>query len=271
MNPATTIGFIGAGNMATALIRGLLADGSPAASIGVSDPDASKTSTLAGDCGVTVFASNAALVSACDIVVLAVKPQIMEAVVAPLAEALHSTSCVLLSVAAGITLDRFGSWTSAAQPVVRCMPNTPALVGIGASALYASPTCSPQQKQQCEDILAAVGEVVWLQDEEQMNAVTALSGSGPAYIFLLIEAMQAAGESLGLPAAMASSLALQTALGAATLAKQSDVDAAELRRRVTSPGGTTAAALTQFESEDFRGLVKRALEQAARRSRELAG
>lgn len=257
--------------MATALIKGLLAGNTPATSISVSDPDTAKVRTLCEENGIAAATDNIMLAAQADIIVLAVKPQVMEDVVKPLAATLAGRGSLLLSVAAGLPLARFSAWTHESQAVVRCMPNTPALVGIGASALFANAACSDRQKQQAAAILDAVGETVWLQSEAQMDAVTALSGSGPAYFFLLIEAMQAAATELGLPADMAQRLALQTALGSATLAKQGDVDAAELRRRVTSPGGTTEAALKQFDTEDFRGMVSRALAKAANRSRELAG
>jgi pyrroline-5-carboxylate reductase len=220
--------------------------------------------------GVHTSTTNADLVQACDVLVLAVKPQVMAPVVGALKDALAGKSCLLISIAAGIQIDSLQQWTSAQQPIVRCMPNTPALVLAGATGVVANAHVSAQQKAAADAILKAVGLVCWLDNEEQIDAVTALSGSGPAYFFLMIEAMQAAGARLGLPVATANALTLQTAFGAAKLALHSDVDAAELRRRVTSPNGTTEAAIKQFESDAFRDLVDRALAKAAARSKELA-
>ncbi len=264
-----SIGTIGAGNMATALIEGLLATGVAPAKLWASDPSADKLQTLAAK-GVQVSTDNARLTSACDVVILAVKPQVMAAVTRSLRAALAAKPVLLISVAAGITCARLQEWTSAAQAIVRCMPNTPALVQAGASALFANSQVNVSQKALAQTILQSVGLACWLEDEKQMDAVTALSGSGPAYFFLLLEAMQAAGIELGLAPEVAKALSLQTAFGAAKLALASDVDAAELRRRVTSPGGTTEAAIRQFESEHFRAIVARALASAARRSAELA-
>lgn len=265
----TSIGFIGAGNMASALVEGLLATGVAPAQLWASDTEAAKLQTLATR-GVHTTTDNLAIVAACDVVILAVKPQVMGAVVQPLRAALAAKPLLLLSVAAGIPCSRLAEWSSPQQAIVRCMPNTPALVQAGASALYANAAVSSAQREIAGAILQAVGLACWLDHESQMDAVTALSGSGPAYFFLLLEAMQAAGIQLGLAADVAKALALQTAFGAAKLALASDVDAAELRRRVTSPGGTTEAAIRQFESEQFRDIVARALGKAAARSAELA-
>jgi len=264
-----TIGFIGAGNMATALIEGLLATGVSAASLYAADPGTEKLQALQA-LGVNACADNPQLVQACDVVVLAVKPQIMKAVLAPLQASFEQHPCLLISVAAGIRIASLSQWTHASQAIVRCMPNTPALVQAGASGLFANAAVTATQKAQASAILGAVGLACWLDNEAQLDAVTALSGSGPAYFFLMMEAMQAAGESLGLSPDVARQLCLQTAYGAAKLAQGSAVDIAELRRRVTSPGGTTEAAINQFEQDQFRTVVMRALEQAAKRSQELA-
>ncbi len=263
------IGTIGAGNMATALIEGLLATGVAPARLWASDPAADKLQPLATK-GVQVDTDNAHLLAACDVVIVAVKPQVMATVVQALRPALAAKPVLLISVAAGIPCTRLTEWTSPSQAIVRCMPNTPALVQAGASALFANSQVNPRQKTLALTILQAVGYACWLDDENQMDAVTALSGSGPAYFFLLLEAMQAAGIELGLSPAVAKALSLQTAFGAAKLALASDVDTAELRRRVTSPGGTTEAAIRQFESEHFRAIVARAIASAAKRSAELA-
>lgn len=265
------IGFIGAGNMASALIKGLVANGVTAGNILLSDPNADKTQALSQNNGATICEDNEALVQQADVVVLAVKPQVMEAVLSPLATSLTNRACLLLSVAAGISLDNLQQWSHPHQAIVRCMPNTPALVQSGASALIANQQASESQKAVADAILGAVGLVVWLDEERQMNAVTALSGSGPAYFFLLMESMQQTAVQLGLAPDIARQLCQQTALGAAKLAQNSDVDVAELRRRVTSPNGTTEAAIKQFEKDDFAAIVERALTQAARRSEELSG
>jgi pyrroline-5-carboxylate reductase len=175
----------------------------------------------------------------------------------------------VISIAAGIGIASLCEWLGGDIAIVRCMPNTPALVQLGASGLYANAQVSTQQREQAQAILAAVGIALWLDSEEQIDAVTAVSGSGPAYFFLLMEAMIAAGEKLGLAPATSRALTLQTALGAAQMAITSDVDAAELRRRVTSPGGTTERAITHFENSGFRETVNGALQAAAIRSQEM--
>jgi len=264
-----SIAFIGAGNMASALIDGLLADGWKTDQIRASDTDQARLDLL-GQKRVITSSDNSAVVSGADAIILAVKPQIIQDVLKPLKESLESSSCLLISIAAGITMDNLQSWTHPEQAIVRCMPNTPALVQLGASALFANAQCSDEQRQLANNLLKAVGVVSWLKQESDMAAVTALSGSGPAYFFLLIEAMQEAAIELGLDKKTAELLCQQTALGAARLAQSSDVDVSELRRRVTSPGGTTEAALRQFESDDFNAMVARALAKAAQRSLELA-
>lgn len=264
-----TIGFIGAGNMATALIDGLKARGWQGGQIWASDTDPARLDTLAAG-GVHTTTDNDAIVDAADVVILAVKPQVMADVLTPLKAALVDHDCLLVSIAAGISLANLQAWTHPDQALVRCMPNTPALVGKGASALVGNAHVSDRDRNRAGAILGAVGLACWLEDEADMDAVTALSGSGPAYFFLLMESMQAAAVELGLDPAIADQLCKQTALGAAELALASDVDVAELRRRVTSPGGTTEAALKQFASEDFNAMVARALGKAADRSRELA-
>ncbi len=263
------IGFIGAGNMATALIEGLLATGIDAAQLWAADTAQDKLASFAAK-GINTTADNAEIVRQCNIVVLAVKPQVMAPVVTALQPELRAKVCLLVSIAAGISCGSLQTWTHPEQPIVRCMPNTPALVQAGASGLFATSLVSEQQKQAAQDIMEAVGIACWLDNEAQIDAVTALSGSGPAYFFLLMEAMQAAATKLGLPADVARQLCLQTAFGAAKLALNSDVPAGELRRRVTSPGGTTEAAIKQFESEQFEAMVERALAKANERSQELA-
>ena len=262
------IAFIGAGNMAASLIGGLLAQGIPASHIRASDPGAEQRAKIADEHGIALFADNAEAILDADVIVLATKPQVLKDVCLALAPNLQDGQ-LLVSIAAGISCASLGNWLGA-RPIVRCMPNTPALLRQGVSGLYANAEVSPAQRELAEQLLAAVGMALWLENEQQIDAVTAVSGSGPAYFFLLIEAMTAAGEQLGLPKAIAAQLTLQTALGAAHMAVASDVDAAELRRRVTSPNGTTEAAIKTFQAGGFAELVEQALSAAAKRSAELA-
>jgi len=262
------IAFIGAGNMAASLIGGLLAQGIPASHIRASDPGAEQRAKIAAEHGIALFADNAEAILDADVIVLATKPQVLKDVCLALAPSLQDGQ-LLLSIAAGISCASLGNWLGA-RPIVRCMPNTPALLRQGVSGLYANAHVSPAQRALAEQLLSAVGIALWLENEQQIDAVTAVSGSGPAYFFLLIEAMTAAGEQLGLPKAIAAQLTLQTALGAAHMAVASDVDAAELRRRVTSPNGTTEAAIKTFQAGGFAELVEQALSAAAKRSAELA-
>lgn len=265
----TSIGFIGAGNMASALIEGLLDKGLAPARLWASDTDQEKLAGLAAR-GLGTSLDNRDIVAAADMVVLAVKPQVLPQVLAALQATLVAKPCLLVSIAAGIRIETLVAHTHPQQAVVRCMPNTPALVGSGASGLYANAAVTSTQKSLATALMEAVGTACWLEDEAQLDAVTALSGSGPAYFFLLMEAMQEAAVALGLPEQVARELCLQTALGSAKLARASDVDVAELRRRVTSPGGTTEAAIGQFEADGLRVIVARALARAASRSQELS-
>jgi pyrroline-5-carboxylate reductase len=264
----TRIAFIGAGNMAASLIGGLRAKGLDASQIRASDPGAETRAKVAAEHGIEVFADNADAIRDADVVVLAVKPQAMKAVCEAIRPSLKPNQLVV-SIAAGITCASMNNWLGA-QPIVRCMPNTPALLRQGVSGLFATAKVSIDQRQQAQELLSAVGIALWLNEEQQLDAVTAVSGSGPAYFFLLIEAMTAAGVKLGLPADIAAQLTLQTALGAAHMAVASDVDAAELRRRVTSPAGTTEAAIKSFQAGGFEALVETALGAAAHRSAEMA-
>ena len=264
----TRIAFIGAGNMAASLIGGLRAKGLEAELIRASDPGAETRSKVAAEHGIAVFADNAEAIKDAEVVVLAVKPQAMKAVCEAIRPNLKPNQLVV-SIAAGITCASMNNWLGA-QPIVRCMPNTPALLRQGVSGLFATAEVSAEQRQQAEELLSAVGIALWLDEEQQLDAVSAVSGSGPAYFFLLIEAMTAAGVKLGLPADIAAQLTVQTALGAAHMAVASDVDAAELRRRVTSPAGTTEAAIKSFQAGGFEALVEKALGAAAHRSAEMA-
>jgi pyrroline-5-carboxylate reductase len=264
----TRIAFIGAGNMAASLIGGLRAKGLDAAQIRASDPGEETRARVKAEHGIEVFADNAQAIEGVDVVVLAVKPQAMKAVCEAIRPSLKPNQLVV-SIAAGITCASMNNWLGA-QPIVRCMPNTPALVRQGVSGLYATAQVSAEQRQQAQELLSAVGIALWLDEEQQLDAVTAVSGSGPAYFFLLIEAMTAAGVKLGLPPEIAAQLTVQTALGSAHMAVASDVDAAELRRRVTSPAGTTEAAIKSFQAGGFEALVEKALGAAAHRSAEMA-
>jgi pyrroline-5-carboxylate reductase len=264
-----TIGFIGAGNMAASLIGGLIAKGFDPKRLFASDPNTDALQALAGRCGINACADNRAVVDNAEVLVLAVKPQVMESVLTDMATAVQVRQPLVISIAAGIGIASLCKWLGGDVAVVRCMPNTPALVQLGASGLYANAKVSTQQREQAQAILAAVGIALWLDSEEQIDAVTAVSGSGPAYFFLLMEAMIAAGEKLGLAPATSRALTLQTALGAAQMAITSDVDAAELRRRVTSPGGTTERAIAHFEQCGLRDIVDGALQAAALRSQEM--
>ena len=263
------LGFIGAGNMARSLIGGLLKQGFDAQHIIASDPSA-QCLQMVRDLGAQTAESNAALVASVDVVVLAVKPQVMADVLQPLAPLISQHKVLLVSIAAGINCASLSAWSSPTAPIVRCMPNTPALLQCGATGLYANARVSSQQRDLAQSILEAVGLAIWVDSEDQLDAVTALSGSGPAYFFLLMELMQANGEQLGLSAPMARALTLQTALGAAKMALDAEVDTATLRAQVTSPNGTTEAAIKSFQSNDFSKLVEQALNAAHQRSIDLA-
>ncbi len=266
-----TIAFIGGGNMAHCLIGGLLATGFPASQLLVADPDPDKGASYQTlDPAIIVSTSNADIASNADIVVFAVKPQIMRAVVTGLKNQICNTNKLIISIAAGIPESSITQWLEAAEAIVRCMPNTPALVQAGASALYANEHTNTEQREMAETIIRAAGVTVWVDDENQMDAVTALSGSGPAYFFLMMEAMQIAGEKLGLSVETAHLLTLETALGAAKLAIESGEDPAILRQRVTSKGGTTEQALKVLNENDYSGIIYKAMQAAAKRSAELA-
>lgn len=267
---STTIGFIGAGNMANSLIRGLLAQGVSSASIWAADVDTRKLQQLCDDTGIK-SAPTVDVAGKVDVLMLAVKPQVMRAVCEHIAPGVQAGSPLCVSIAAGITLTHLQTWLGADTAIVRCMPNTPALVGKGASGLFANTRVSEAQRQLAASIMSSVGLSVWLEQETDIDTVTALSGSGPAYFFLFMEAMQAAAQEMGLDAELARTLTYQTAAGAAELALRSTEDTAQLRRNVTSPGGTTERAIQQFEDGKLRELVNRSLQAARQRSMELAG
>jgi pyrroline-5-carboxylate reductase len=265
----TTLSFIGSGNMTGSLVGGLIADGWDPARIRASDPDAQQLERLQQRHPIFTTTDNSEAVATTDVVVLAVKPQLMKTVALELAEMIARQQSLVISIAAGIREPDLRGWLGGQTAIVRTMPNTPALVQSGATALYANPFVSEDQRSIAESILRAVGLTVWVDDEGMMDAVTALSGSGPAYFFLLIESLRKAGRELGLPEDIARLLALQTAFGAARMALESNEDAATLRRRVTSPGGTTEVAIEVLQDGGFEALVLAALEAATDRSREL--
>jgi len=262
------LAFIGAGNMARSIIGGLVQEGYPAERIRASDLNRDALAQLSRDFGIGT-GDNAAVAEWAEVVVLAVKPQVMKTVTEALRPSLAHHP-LLISIAAGIDGASLSRWLGEDQAIVRCMPNTPALVKTGASGLYANRHTSDAQRKQAEQILGAVGTVQWLDDEALMDAVTAVSGSGPAYFFLVMEAMIDAGVQQGLTREAATELTLQTALGAATLARASDVGVDELRRRVMSPGGTTEAAIESFERDGLRDTFQRAMTACAERSVSLA-
>lgn len=266
----TQLAFIGAGNMARSLIGGLVADGWDPACITVSDPDPDQLAAVTRLFGTARAPDNVTAVGQSELVVLAVKPQIMHDVAKELANTVQTRQPLVISIAAGICTSDLQRWLGGDCALVRCMPNTPALVQSGATAMFANKAVNDDQKALAENIMRAVGLALWVGEEAQMDAVTALSGSGPAYFFLVIEALQEAGTSLGLDDKTARLLALQTAFGATRMALESRDDAATLRQRVTSPGGTTEKALAVLEEGRLRTLFSDALKAACDRSRELA-
>lgn len=267
---AGEIVFIGGGNMGRALLGGLIADGTPVDGLAAAEPDAGRRESLASDFGMLTAAHGGELVGEASVVVLAVKPQALKAVAQALAGHFGARRPLIVSIAAGVTEADIDTWLGGNFPVVRCMPNTPALVRQGISALHANAHVSTAQREQAARILGAVGAVVWVPDERQMDAVTAVSGSGPAYFFAVMEAIEQAAIALGLAPETARKLTLQTALGSAVLASQSGDAPAVLRAQVTSPGGTTEAALEVLQAGGLATLLHEALGAANRRAGELA-
>ena len=257
--------------MATSLIGGLLSSPEPSANIIVAEPGEEQRVKLAKDFGIQTTANNTDTLKA-DIVVLAIKPQLLQIVCRQLTETLKQSNQqpLFISIAAGVRSEDIDRWLGGNQAIVRCMPNTPSLLQLGATGLYANAKVGSSQKKLAENILQAVGITLWVSKEEELDAVTAVSGSGPAYFFLMMEAMQQAGIKLGLEPHTAEKLVLQTALGAATMADNSDIDAATLRARVTSKGGTTEQAIKSFQQAGFEQIVQDALKAASDRSQTLA-
>jgi pyrroline-5-carboxylate reductase len=264
------IAFIGGGNMATCLIGGLVARGTLAASIAVAEPVAAQREALQRRFGIQAVHDGVEAVGEADLVVLAVKPQQMAEAARGIASVVAQRKPLVISIAAGIRLSDLARWLGPGVPLVRTMPNLPALIDAGVSALYAGDDVGEEARADAEAILSACGRTVWVPAEEQMDAVTAVSGTGPAYFFLLIEVLQAAAVELGLDPATARTLCLETAQGAGRMAAASGLEPAQLRAQVTSKGGTTAAALEVLEDAGLRAILTRAVAAAARRSNELA-
>ena len=267
---APTVAFIGGGNMARSLIGGLVARGRPADAIRVAEPVAALRDALQQDFGVACAEHATAAAEGANVWVLAVKPQVMREVCAALVPLAQAHRPLVVSIAAGITTEQLDRWLGGGLPVVRAMPNTPALLGAGITGLFANARTDDAQRADADALLEAVGPTVWIDDETKMDAVTAVSGSGPAYVFLLAEAMQAAGIAQGLSPEAARALVQQTLLGAATMLVKQGEPADVLRKRVTSPGGTTQAAIETFEAGGFRELVDRAIHAATERGRQLS-
>jgi len=276
------IGFIGSGNMTYSLIGGLTSTGVQGQNIWVSDPNADKTEQMAAKFDLNIASDNVALIQSVDIVILAVKPQQLAEVCHEIAEAVQNAHPLVISIAAGVLTKDIEHWLSSSETIdpdidieshlalVRCMPNTPALVQSGATALYANNQVSDEQKTLSESIMRATGLTLWLDNEADMDAVTAVSGSGPAYFFLVIEALEKAGIKLGLDEKTAHLLAIQTAFGASKMALESDDSPETLRKKVTSPGGTTEKAIGILQEGKLEELFAKALEGAKARSIELA-
>jgi pyrroline-5-carboxylate reductase len=260
--------FIGGGNMAAALIAGLAGQMTPGENIHVVDPNPAQLERLADSFGVSTAAAIDEKVAASDVIVLAVKPQQMRAVAAALAPQLGKSPLVL-SIAAGIRGADLSRWLDAYAAIVRCMPNTPALIGQGITGMVAMAGVSSVHREAADSIMQAVGQTIWLDDEALIDPVTAVSGSGPAYVFYFIEAMQQAAAELGLSAEQGKQLALATFTGAAQLAAQSPDDVSTLRERVTSKGGTTYAALQSMEQAGVKRAIVAAVKAAAARGVEL--
>lgn len=266
----TRIGFIGGGNMAYAIVGGLLQAGHSAACVHVSDPSEAQLQRFEElNPGIVTGGDNAETLAAAEVLVLAVKPQLLEDVLRPLSDADRPDGQLVISIAAGVTLDSLLNLLAPARSIVRVMPNQPALVGAGMSVLTATSETNREQRDLAQYVAEATGRAEWIDDEGLMDAVTAVSGSGPAYFYLLMELMEASALEMGLSPQHAAVLARQTAFGAGRVAVESDLGLAELRESVTSKGGTTAAALASFEQAGIRDIVDRALRAARERSIEL--
>lgn len=270
LSGSVSLAFIGGGNMARSLIGSLIRGGMTAERIRVAEPNESARQQLAYDFGVAVFADGVDAVVEADIVMLAIKPQVMRAVCTSLAPALKDRRPLMISIAAGLRIDQIDQWLGGGFPIVRCMPNTPSLIGAGATGMIANAAVDTAARDLAESILGATGLAVWIDREELIDTVTGVSGSAPAYFFLMIEALEDAGVVEGLPRETARALAIQTCLGAARMASEADEPPARLRERVTSPNGTTAAALQALADGGFRELVAKAVAAAKARGAEMS-
>ena len=270
MNKKPHIVFIGAGNMASSIIGGLVANGYPATMITASAPSQEHLEAVSSQYNVNTTTNNHHAAAEADILVLAVKPQVLEVVCSDLVATLADKTPLVISIAAGVETSHIEMWLGKSLPIIRCMPNTPALVSQGASGLFANQQVSAEQRQQADEIFQAIGVTEWVSEETQMHGITALSGSGPAYFFLMMEALEDAAVKTGIQRETARKLAIQTVLGAAEMAKQSELEPAQLKRNVMSPGGTTERAIQCFEEGGIRALFETAVGAAADRSKELA-
>jgi pyrroline-5-carboxylate reductase len=264
------IGFIGGGNMARSLIGGMIRNGAAPQNLCVAEPNTALRDALAQDFKIAVHAGNEDAARDAQVLVLAVKPQVMKTVCTGLRAVAQARKPLVISIAAGIRIDQLQRWLGDEVAIVRCMPNTPALIGAGATGLCANARVSTSQREFAKSILGAAGLTVWVDDEALMDTVTALSGSGPAYFFLLVEALEDAAVRQGLPRETARALAVQTCLGAGRMLTEEGAAPEDLRRRVTSPDGTTEAALLSFTASGFAGIVARAVAAATVRGHELS-
>ena len=269
MEKDTVIGFIGAGNMAYALINGLLNNGYDSKNIKVSDPNDGLLRKREAELNITTFANNSSLVEVCDIIVFAVKPQVLSEVCLELREKIKPNH-LFISIVAGIRVNDINRWLGGSYPLVRTMPNTPALMQHGVTGLFQNELVNDEQKALVTTILSSVGDCFWVNEEKLIDAITAISGSGPAYFFLLMQSMTQAGVALGLDEETAKELSVQTAFGASLMATKSGKDPRTLRNNVTSPNGTTQAAIEYFQEQNFEGIVASATRAAFDRARELS-
>ena len=269
MENKTVIGFIGAGNMAYALIKGLLSNGFDAKNINVSDSNEGLLIKRQSELNITTYSDNSAILDNSDIVVFAVKPQVLSIVCLQLKNKVKQ-SHLFVSIVAGIRANDINRWLGGNFALVRTMPNTPALFQSGVTGLFANDLVSAQQKELVTSILSSVGECFWVDEEKLIDAITAISGSGPAYFFLLMQSITQAATALGLDEKTGNSLSIQTSLGASLMATKSGKDSKTLRKEVTSPNGTTQAAIESFQDQNFEGIVAAATRAAYDRARQLS-
>ena len=269
MENKTVIGFIGAGNMAYALIKGLLNNGFDANQINISDPNEELLLNRESELKVTTYSDNTSLLSNSDIIFFAVKPQVLSSVCLELKGVVKSKH-LFVSIVAGIRSSDINRWLGGNFSLIRTMPNTPALFQSGVTGLFANEVVDNEQKLLVSSILSSVGECFWVNEEKLIDAITAISGSGPAYFFLLMESMKQAGMALGLDEETANSLSIQTAYGASLMANKTGKDSRTLRSEVTSPNGTTQSAIESFQDQNFEGIVANATRAAYDRARELS-